>query len=203
MSQPSAYQKVTSTFDVTEAGQPNNFYLFHGGSGNPRWMQTPSIDFTGTYKVTLFAGVRKLSDAARGAIVSTNIGNNGTFEFNSPGSDPGNSDYRFASRGTSPSFALSPNTFPAPNTAVLCGIGDISGDSSILRANATQAAQSTDDQGTGNYTSAAVFIGARAGTSLFLNGHIHSLIVRGALTDLPTIERTERYVASKTAGVSL
>jgi hypothetical protein len=47
---------------------------------------------------------------------------------------------------------------------LLCGFGDISNDIVTLRVNGTQTAQSTADQGTGNYNPSGtypLFIGAR------------------------------------------
>jgi hypothetical protein len=167
-------------------------------------MQTPSIDFTGTDKMSVFAGVRKLSGAGRIIVeLSSDLNaNNGTFNLQANGAVAGRS--RTVSKGTVNSGNVDdPTVIGSPASLVLTGIGDISGDNATLRVNGAQVAQSTDNQGTGDYGNYPLFIGSRGGTSLFLDGHIHSLIVRGALTDTPTIERTERYVASKTAGVSI
>jgi hypothetical protein len=201
------YQRVTNQFDVTEAGQADNYYLFHGGSADPRWMITPTIT-PGIDKVQVFAGVRKLSDAAQTALVGLSAspgGNAGVLEINAPGGGLTVEPYALRSRGTANSFALAPaNSFNAPITNVLTGIGDIAGDNATLRVNGTQVAQSTADQGTGNFLAYPLYIGARAGTIFYFNGQLYSLIARfGPNLDVNTIERTERYVASKTAGVSI
>jgi len=197
------YQKVTDQFDVTEAGQPDNFYLSFDGIDDS--MSTPSIDFTGTDKMSVFAGVRKLSDGALGVVVElsaiTSVTNPGSFNLLLPASTVTLGANDFQSAGTL--FASARAVLAAPITAIVAGIGDISGDNAALRVGGTQVAQSTADQGTGNYGNYSLFIGARDNASLRFNGQIYSLIVRGAQTDTPTIERTEKYVASKTAGVSL
>jgi hypothetical protein len=202
----SAYQKVTSTFDVTEAGQADKYYLFHGGSADPRWMVTPTIT-PGIDKVQVFAGVRKLSDAALGIVFeysATVDTNNGSFYLAAPVA-AGTANYLFRSKGTSGVNASYTNAaVAAPITNVLSGLGDISGDLAALRVNGTQVAQSTGDQGTGNFLAYPLYIGSRAGTSLYFNGQLYSLIARfGPNLDANTITQTEKFVASKTAGVSL
>jgi hypothetical protein len=194
------YQRVSSTFDVTEAGQPDNFYLSFDGVDDS--MSTPSINFTSTDKMTVFAGVRNLNAtvAVIAELSPSTATNNGAFIL---AARENLANYFFGSKGTVGSDARTPANYPQPITNILASIGDISGDLAALRVDGTQAAQSTTDQGTGNYGNYQMFIGSRAGTSLRLNGQLYSLIVRGAQTDLPTIQRTERYVAAKTAGVSL
>ena len=79
----------------------------------------------------------------------------------------------------------------APNTNILTGLGDISGDRATLRINGVQAAQNTADQGTANYLAYPLYIGCRGGTSLPFNGRLYSLIVRfGSNLPAATIEKT-------------
>lgn len=165
------------------------------------FMVTPTIT-PGIDKVQVFTGVRKLSD--NNAVVAESspngISNNGSIVLAS--FDVGR--YACQSRGTIGTSAFSStNTSTPPSTDVLTGLGDISGDSVILRSNGVQSAESTSDQGTGNYLSYPTFIGARAGTSFRFNGHIYSLVTRfGANLETSTIETTETYVAGQT-GVTL
>jgi hypothetical protein len=121
---------------------------------------------------------------------------NGVFGINSSTGGP-----NFYSRGTSSRSVSSVITFPT--TKILTGIGDISGDTSTVRYDGTQVATSTGDQGTGNYLAYPLYIGARAGTSLFFNGHIYSLIVRfGPNLDATQIANAERWTALRN-GVTL
>jgi len=198
-----AYQRAGSTYDVTEAGQADNYHLVFDGVDD--FMVTPSIDFTGTDEMSVFAGVRKLSDAEIAAVfeLSATTGtNNGTFAIFAPyvAAEPG---YAFRSRGTAQGNAEIASGYSAPVTTVLSGLGDVSGDQSVLRANGIQVATSDTDQGTGNYGNYPLYIGSRAGTSFRFNGHLYSLLVRGALTEADLLANTETYVASKTAGVTL
>jgi hypothetical protein len=150
-----------------------------------------------TDKMTVFAGVRKLSDAATGTVVESSVAgaSNGSVGLFAPLG--ATSTYVWRSRGTVLS-ASTASTFTAPITNVLTGVGDISGDIATLRVNGTEAATSSGDQGTGNYGDYPLYLGARGGSSLFFSGHLYSLIVRGAQSNTGQISSTETWVAGKT-----
>jgi hypothetical protein len=195
-----AYQRVGNNFDVTEAGVPELQYLAFDGSDDG--MATGNI-VPGTDKAQVFAGVRKLSDAATGIVAEISANsttNNGTFGVSAPNSAAAN--YGFISRGTA--FVVTvPTGFTSPITNVLTGIGDIAAPNAILRIDGTQAASSTTSQGTGNYLTHPLFIGRRGGASLPLNGRIYGLLVRfGANLSAAQIDQTEAFMAAKT-GVTL
>jgi hypothetical protein len=190
-----AYQRVNTSTDYDTAGFP--MYLRFDGVDDG--MVTNSINFTSTDKMTVWAGVRKLSDAATGVVAElsvTGATNNGIFTFFAPGG-ANSASYSWRSKG---SISIGPDVFnvPSPRTDVTTGIGDISGDSAILRINGTQAASSTADQGTGNYGNYPLYIGRRGGSQLPFNGRLHSLIIRGAQSTAEQIAATETYVNSKT-----
>jgi hypothetical protein len=154
-------------------------------------------------KMTVFAGARKLRDTAQAAVVS--VGNlpdtvNGSLSLRAPALALNN--YALRSRGTATAPATS-GAFPAPDTAVLAGLADISGDAATLRRNGTQISSSSADQGTGNFGNHSIYIGQDGtGTALPFNGYLHSLIVRGAATDTATIQLVERWVGQRT-GVTI
>jgi hypothetical protein len=196
-----AYQKVTSQYVVTETGVPSVHYLRFDGVDDA--MATPSIDFSASDEMSVFAGVRKLSDAATAFVfeLSASIGtNNGAVYVAAPFAT-GVGGYTFNSKGINQATA-SATSFTAPTTNILTGLGDISTDTSLLRVNGTQVATSATDQGTGNYGNYPLYIGARAGTSIYFNGNLYGLTVRGALSDDPTVAKAEKLVAKKT-GISL
>jgi hypothetical protein len=154
----------------------------------------------GTDKMTVFAGVRKLSDAAAGMLLelsASSTANTGTIATFAP-YNAGTGNYAFRSFGTAQVDATTASTFAAPVTSVLSGIGDIAGDNSTLRVNGAQAATSATNQGTGNFGNYPLFIGARNSASLFFSGHLYSLIVRGTQSDSKRISSTETWVAGKT-----
>jgi hypothetical protein len=193
------YQRVGSFLDVSEEGKARRGRLWYNGTSH--FMQTGTIT-PGTDKVQVFAGVRKLSDAARGILMEHgNLGTptNGAFAVNAPlnGTQP---QYVMSSGGTAATNAIYNNSLvAAPTTNILTGLGDISGDSAILRVDGVQEAISTTDQGTGNYLAYPLYFGARGGTSLFYNGYEDTSIIRfGPNLDDTTISKVESYVASKT-----
>jgi hypothetical protein len=153
-------------------------------------------------KVTLCAGVRKLSDAAAGLIVelsTSSTSNNGVFAVFAPAGSPVSDSYAFRSKGTVQRDVVTGLTFSAPITNVLTGIGDISGDSATLRINGSQVASSTADQGTGNYGNYPLYLFSRAGTSLFFNGRFYGSVGRGAQSNDQQIAALEGYMNTKTA----
>lgn len=219
------FQDAAGTTPVTAAGQSVGLMLDKSGRGNHATQSTSlsrptyQIDSNGrgyllfdgtddslvtgtitpgTDKAQVFAGVRKLSDAAPGTVVELSAsGSTGSISVFAPLSAAAN--YAWRSRGTSVAQATSGNTFPAPITKVLTGIGDIAADTAILRVNGAQAASSTGDQGTGNYLAYPAYIGRRGGTANPFNGHIYSLICRfGPNLTAEQIAQTEAWVNSKT-----
>lgn len=199
MAEPTRYQDVISATNyalTAEDGTP--FPVFLAFNGSTQFLQTNPIDFSSTDKVLVAAGVRKLSDASTAVIaeLSNAAGSNaGSFNMTGPGSAD---QLHFYSFGTAASLSAVTSGYAAPLTSVLTGLGDISGDYTALRVNGAQAASSTDDQGTGNYGSYSVFIGARAGTSLFFNGRLYSLIVAGIKPTDAQILGVETYINSLT-----
>lgn len=156
----------------------------------------------GTDKMTVMAGVRKLSDAARGTIcelTATIASNNGGFHLTAP--NAASDTFAFESKGTSLADAVA-SSIAAPATRVLTGIGNIGGDSTSLRVNGVVADTDTGDQGRGNYANAVLYISSRGGSSLRFNGLIYSLIVRGATTPTGTIADFERNLLARRCGVT-
>lgn len=190
-----AYQRVNTATDYDTAGFP--MYLRFNGADT--FLVTPSIDFTSTDKVTVFAGVRKLSDAASGFVfeLSIDAAVNRAFNLNAPSTFGGSFSYRTRSTG-SLSSDLTANGFNAPITNTITLIASIADDILQMRVNGSQVASSTSDQGTGNYGNYPLYIGRRGGASIPFNGHLYSLIVRGAQSREDQIIQTEKFVASKT-----
>ena len=178
--------------------QDSNGLYYLSFDGTDDGMATPSIDFTGTDKMTVWVGVRKLSDAALGVLVEPwpTSYNNGHFAILAP-IDPASLDFSSRTRGTLLTSATA-SGIAAPITSVLCADMSISDDRNILRVNGVQAASSVDDQGTGNYGNYPLYIGRRGGTTFPFNGRIYQLIIRGAASNVGQIAAGEAYVNSKT-----
>ena len=169
LNQP-AYQRVNTSTDYDTVG----FKPYLRFNGTNQWLQTNSIDFTYGDKMFVCAGVRKLSDAAQAIVVETST-SNGTFTVAAPRNAVPN--YAWTSRGTLNVEATAPSSYSAPITNVVSGIGDISGSQSVIRVNSSQVANNSASQGTGNYSNLPLYIGARAGTSLFFNGRLYQLVI--------------------------
>ena len=190
------FQKTVTKYNTTEAGKATVGALFADGIDDV--MVTPSIDFSGTDKMTVWAGVQKLSDAAQAVLLELSA-NSGTtpnsFSLQAPG--PGVS-FRLVSAGSATGSGIADATgFPAPTARVLTGIGDISGDRATLQVNGLQVAQSTADQGTGNYSNNPVYLFRRGGTTLPFNGIFTGLIARGAASTQTQIDLGNNYLNSK------
>jgi len=194
-------------YQATAASRPilrhdgTNYYLEFDGVDDS--LATAAINFTATDAVGVFAGIRKASDAARGTIVeltASAAANNGSFHLAAP--NAASATIAWESKGTVLADAVAASGVAAPLTAVLTGTSDISGDTAILRVNGAQADADAGDQGTGNFSNAAMYIGRRGGSSLPFNGRIHSLVVLGRTATAGEITSAESYVAGKT-GVTL
>jgi len=188
-----AYQAVASTYDCTETGVPDCYYLQADGSDDG--MVTPTLDLSATDKIGVFTAVRKLSDAAAAMVAEFSAstgGNNGSFGVQAPAG--ASASLRFVSRGTAEISATYTNAaVAAPYTAVLTGIGDISGDSVILRANGVQVASAATNQGTGNFGNYALYFFRRGGASLPFNGLEYGYALGDALPSAAQITSMENY----------
>lgn len=192
------YQSVNTATDYD--ADPAKFPGYLRFDGVDDALSTGNIDFTGTDKMTMWAGITKLSDAAVAifAELSSNASTNaGAFYISAPETTGASGDLKFKSRGTLNALPAPSGAVPAPVQAVVCGIGGIATDTSIVRINGIQVGSTSSDQGIGNYGNYPLYIGGRGGTSLFFNGRLYSLIVRGAQSSLSQIEATELYIKRK------
>ena len=198
-----AYQRVNSQYDVTEAGVQTCYYVRANGV-NTAYV-TPTIT-PATDKVQMFAGVQKLSDATAAMLMEMSANsttNAGTSFLVAPNS--GTIEYGFRSKGTITADAsLDDNALRSPIFNVLSGYGDIAGDISVLRVNGTDRVTTTTDQGTGNFLAYPAYLFARGGTTLPFNGCFFGGSGRWGNT-LPAaiFAATERLIAQNTPQVPL
>lgn len=198
------YQSVTNSTNYD--ADPSKFPAYLRADGSDDFLITPTIT-PGTDKAQIFAGVRKLSDAATAIFVefSSSSSNAGMFYLAAP-EDVSTKRYATLSRGSASAGVgqISYSTDgAAPDSAVLSAQLDIAADRSILRRNAVSYAAGTGDQGTGNYLAYPLYLFRRGGTTLPFNGQCYGLVVRfGANLTTAQIQAAERYMASKT-GITL
>lgn len=192
-----AYQRIAAATVYDTSNAVFRPYLAFGGT---QAMSTGSIDFTATDKMTVWAGVTKLSDASFGTISELSIeatSNAGSFIMRAPDGAPA-ANYAFIHRGSGGLvYATSPSNYAAPITNVYCGQSDFAAPLVSLRLNAAQVASSSSSGG-GSYGNYPLYIGFRAGGSLYLNGRLYSLITRGAQSTAAEISATESWVNART-----
>jgi len=197
------YQKVNSATDYADVGAPR--YLSFDGTDDG--MATPSINFTGTDKMTVWAGVRKLSDAATGMLceLSTSVTNSGTFNISAPYGAA--ASYGFESTGTTSGFSTTKaTTFAQPISNVLsCSYNiasSVAATQRVVRVNgAAPTRTDTSTPTTGSFGNYPLFIGRRGGTTAPFNGRLYGLIVRGAQSTATQIAQTERYLNGQMGGI--
>lgn len=191
-SQATAAARPTYQIDASGRG-----YLAFDGVDD--FMVTPSINFTSTDKMTVFAGVRKLSGAAVGMVCELGTDTNtinGSFYVTAP-LNTGTGHSGCAARGTA-TVSVGASGWPAPASGVLTLLADILAPYTKHRRNGSQVAQYLGSVGSGTFASLPLYIGMRAGTSLPFNGNIYGLIARGAASDAVQIANTEAWLNNKT-----
>lgn len=184
------------------------YYLAFDGTDD--FLQTNNIDFTSTDKVSVFAGVRKLSDATRGIIlgygaVAPSPGLLGVFDVAAPSFEL--KGYSATIPGETSNFDALDKVSAAPNSAVLTvkmwQSAPTRDQALTLKVNSikvlTYGGESTLP---GNLGNLPMFIGRRAGTTLPFNGHIYNLIGVGRLTTDSETAALEKLIAKNT-GVAL
>jgi len=187
------YQRVNTATDYVDVGAPRYLQL----DGTDDGMATPSINFTGTNKMTVWAGVRKLSDAAAAAFVELSASantNSGAFVLFTPLSG-GNIVMRH--RGSSAFIEATGTPYAAPVTAVISASSVLVTGSVAVNVNKTPFT-STGVTGGGNYGNYPLYIGRRNNASLPFNGRLYQLIVRGAESNAGQIAAGEAWCNSKT-----
>lgn len=193
-----AYQAVVTSTNYTSTGFP----VYIKPNGSNQFMQTNSINFSSTDKMTLWAGLRNLSNlGCIFAETSTSAAINlGTF-YIVTGTDAGGTGYSSLGHGTAPASTLQTAkafTFIAPDTAVISITHNIANDLSTIRRNTVDGTNAIGDKGTGNFGNYPAYFYMRAGTSLPFNGNDYGSIARGAASTAAQIASGETYINSKT-----
>lgn len=163
-------------------------------NGSTQFIQTGTIT-PGTDKAQLFAGLRKLSDAARGtAFILFAAG--GRLNLDAPSAALNN--YTAVAGGSAVQGATS-GVITSPHIDVVSIADDITTSNLVLRVNGAQVASNATSQGTGNFPAATMTIGSNTAGANPFNGILTSLIVRfGPNMAADRVVTVERYVNSKT-----
>lgn len=184
------------------------YYLAFDGSDD--FLVTNSIDFTSTDKISLFVGVRKLSDSTAFPLI-VETGNSatvlGSFHLYANASTT-QRGYAFAATGATQVWRSMAGDYASPDSAVITAFPNLSAAGGLavkLRRNGvnqTLVGGAGDVTGGGNFDNLPLYIGRRGGTTLPFNGHIYSLIGIGRLTTDAEATSLEKSIA-KNVGVTL
>lgn len=198
-----AFQTISASRPILRKNAVTGaYYLEFDGADD--FLQTNNIDFTSTDKVSLFAGVRKLSDSTNGILLELSASittNSGTFCVFAPRFTGGAGNFGLISKGTVITEVSTPAIL-APVSAVISVKSSILASVLSMRVNGALSASSNNSQGTGNYGNYPLYIGRRGGTLLPFNGHIYGLIGIGRLTSDDETAAIEKELAKRT-GVTL
>lgn len=202
---------VVTTFANVTLKQDSAGLHYLEANGTSSAGQTTAIDFTGTDKMTVFAGVHRASDAAYGTLFELghrNLAEAGSFTVAAP--DAALPRYAFVLEGTSiAQYRCSTGTSAAPKTDVLSASFDIGAaaiDTEIIpriNGSVVQEGAVGADVGTGNFSSLPLNIFARNnGSVLFMNGRLYGAVIRGAASTAGQIADVTRLMAGY-SGVNL
>lgn len=226
------FQDVAGTVPVTKDGDPVALMRDKSGNGNHatqtvstarpiyktdgilHWLNFDGVDdflkvslldMSAHTDLSFFAAAQREVD--RTSIIaefSANTSNNTGSFYVVAGGDLGVDGWSSLSRGDASILfgqgAASATT--APETSVLSIHHSIPNDLSTIRRNQVAGANGIANKGLGNFGNHDLYIGARAGSSLFFNSKLYSLVVSGGLATADDVINTEKYLAAK-AGVTL
>lgn len=197
------YQRIAAATDYATAGFP----VYIDTDGIDDSYVTGSIDFTGTDKMTIWAGLRKADDTAR---MLCELSSNwetaaGAFGFLTGGGLPPyfSGSRANATAATNQGGRFNSGLYPAPESAVITATHDIAGDLSTIRRNGSSdgAIDGTAYKGTGNFGNYPLYLFSRGGTMFRWKGRFYGLIIRGAATETAQLEQTEQWINSKMGGI--
>ena len=185
------YQRVVdaNTYDTT------GFPLYLKFDGVDDWLQTASVDFSGTNRMLVSAAFRKHSDASAGIVAELSgvYTNSGSFGLLAPAGASASVAFGVTGSVTQSAVALG---IASPVSVLVSAKTDILGDEIALRVSGAVTVKSADlgTIGVGNYP---LYIGRRGGATNAFNGRLYGLLIRGAATPDTTIAKVERYLNQK------
>lgn len=196
-----AYQTVSASRPILQRNATTGaYYLAFDGTDDS--LVTNNIDFTSTDKMSLFAGIRKLSDTAVGIVAQfgSSFSSVGGFSFYTPTS-VGAQTVGFRINGTTP-YAKGITGLASPRSLVFSGQGDIAAQRISARVDGVERLNEAATVGTGNFGNYSLGVGRLSGAGSPFNGHLYSLIGIGRLTTDAETASLEKSIAKNT-GVTL
>lgn len=195
-----ATQNTTASKPILRQNASGHYYLEFDGFDD--FLTTAAtLNLAATDKLTIFAGLRKLSDAAAGFVAGNAVastGSVGDFSLYSPLLSDG---HAFRIRGSGLNSSASFSNAAAPDTAVLTVDIDMArADGFQGRGRRNQSAFVDGGAGAGNgaFRDATLYVGRRGTGTLPFSGHLYALVIRGATTAVETITAVENEINSYT-----
>lgn len=197
--QGTAYQRVNTATDYD--ADPAKFPAYLRFDGVDDALQTGNIDFTSTDKMTAWAGVTNFgkTTSVLSELSAVFVNNPGSWGLTGYEGGAFAAFARAASLGnrnmTSPEIVGKSRVQTA-----MFNLGSTIVNEQVQLRNLSLIAPGVGGGalvGDGNFGNYPLYIGARAGSSLYFNGRLYSLIVRGAQSSLSQIEATELYIKQK------
>jgi len=199
-SAPTAYQRVTSDWDVTEVGKADCWYL--GFDGVDDFMvSAATLDMSGTDRLTMWAGLEKFSNLT-GIVCEQTVDGNAV-----PGgwylaAANSTADASFTIRGATRSVVVNAPTNTV-GTKLYSARGSTGNDiDQIIRRGGVQVGTMTITKGGGNLANDLLYVGSRGGKTIPMRMNLYQLVTRGAFTDDDTMLKVDIQNATK-MGVTL
>jgi len=187
---------------------PDTDYGYLNFDGTNDFMVTGSLTFAATSVSTMTATVGvQVDTGATGSRIVIELGtdtstSNGSFYITAPSTG---GDHSFGLRGDAFIAAVVANVTPSDD--ILTAVLDISQSTKeleliprlngVVKSGAAITWSGAVSAGTGTFGTKAMYIGARAGTSLFFKGKFYGAVVRGATSTAPQITATEAWVTAR------
>ena len=187
---------------------PDTDYGYLNFDGTNDFMVTGNLTFAATSVSTMTATVGvQVDTGATGSRIVIELGtdtstSNGSFYITAPSTA---GDHSFGLRGDAFIAAVVANVNPSDD--ILTAVLDISQSTkeleliprlnSVVKSGAAITWSGAVSAGTGTFGTKAMYIGARAGTSLFFKGKFYGAVVRGATSTAPQLTATEAWVTAR------
>ncbi|NTT88395.1 hypothetical protein HS053_21095 [Tabrizicola sp. SY72] len=191
----SVYQASVSPYDVTEPGYADRWYLAFDGVDDG--LASPTIAWA-TDEVTVVAGLARTARPGSGTVlvIGPNASNN-QFYLRSPDA-VGMANAGFKSRGGAAGGEIALLNIYDHTPYVLAGQGKIAADLNWSRANRGTPVAPPEDQGSGVFQTAALYIGSRGNTVNYFAGRIYGLLAINRVLSATELEVAERITNAKT-----
>lgn len=192
------YQRIAAATDYDTTGFP--LYLRFDGTDDSL-VTSSNINFSTTDKMSVFIGLRKLSDANYQQLVGNSDSGLGSNFFETFINSGSTGKYFLLANGTTGSpRATTDSVTTTPNTDILTVTYDLANGTTQFGAKIDGVASTLSYSATGATTGAfgntPLYIGARGSTFRF-NGHLYGLIVRGAQSTAAQITSAESWLNQK------